>query len=247
MKELTLEELLLKASEEPEYRDAFYIKLLESNLYVMGGDGAVAGEEVEGEIALMEWISEEGEAAIPFFTSYELLEKTAGDQQVYLEINGAVLFSSAKENNFVMNPGFESSKMFYPDEIEMMLTTEFEPYDDEGPEFSEDIAIRPITNKRSVEMLKTLKSYFTHTKGVFRAYVAAMDEKGNEDESHLVIGVEIDENVAWDPIFKDTTAIILEKAPEKEIVDLFQIDPTQKEGMSAYFIHEMKPFYLRKG
>jgi len=246
MSERSLEDLLLLAAQEPEYRDAFYQKLLQSDLFVLGGEGANEGENVEEELSLQEWVSDEGERAIPFFTTYKHLEKAVGDGAVYLEINGAVLLASTVGNNMIMNPGFEASKMFYPDEIEMILTTEFDVDDDEGAEFSEDIAIRPITNKRSVEMLKTLKSYFATTPGIVRAYVAAMNEKENDDESHLVIGVDTDDDVEWDPLFRDMMAIILEKSPEKEIVDLFKLDTAQKEGMSAYFIHEMKPFYVRK-
>ncbi|RUM66486.1 MAG: hypothetical protein DSZ06_03145 [Sulfurospirillum sp.] len=246
MSQRSLEDLLLLAAQEPEYRDAFYQKLLQSDLYILGGEGASEGESVEDEISLQEWVSDEGERAIPFFTSYKLLEKAVGEGAVYLEIKGALLLASTVGNNLMMNPGFATSKMFYPDEIEMILTTEFDVDDDEGAEFSEDIAIRPITNKRSVEMLKALKSYFTNTKGVVRAYVAAMNEHENDDESHLVIGVDTDDDVAWEPLFRDMMAIVLEKSPQKEIVDLFKLDTTQKEGMSAYFIHEMKPFYLRK-
>jgi len=248
MSERSLEDLLLLAAQEPEYRDAFYQKLLQSNLYVIGGEGAKEGEMVEDEITLQEWVSDEGERAIPFFSSYKRLEEAVGDGVVYLEIKGATLLASTVGNNLMMNPGFATSKIFYPDEIEMILTTEFDVDDDEeGAEFSEDIALRAITNKRSVQMLKALKSYFANTPGVVRAYVAAMNERGNEDESHLVIGVDTDDDVEWDPLFRDMMAIVIEKSPQKEIVDLFKLDTSQKEGMSAYFIHEMKPFYLRKG
>lgn len=247
MSERSLEDLLLLAAQEPEYRDAFYHKLLQSELFVLGGEDAKEGENVEDEISLQEWVSDEGERAIPFFSSYKRLEEAVGDGAIYLQINGATLLASTVGNNLMMNPGFATSKIFYPDEIEMILTTEFDVDDDEGAEFSEDIAIRAITNKRSVQMLKALKSYFTNTPGVVRAYVAAMDEHENEDESHLVIGVDTDDDLEWDPLFRDMMAIVLEKSPEKEIVDLFKLDTSEKEGMSAYFIHEMKPFYLRKG
>ncbi len=246
MSDLKLEELLLIAAQEPEYRDKFYQQLLESDLFVLGGEDAKEGERPEDELSLLEWVSDEGESAIPFFTSYELLEKEVGDGAIYLAINGAVLLASVGDSNLVMNPGHASAKMFYPDEVAMILTTEFEDDDGEGAEFSEDVAIRPITNKRSVEMLKALKIYFNNTPAIFRAYVAAMNERGNEHEKHLVIGIDIDNEESWDSIQKDVMAIILEKAPDDETVDLFKLDTTQKEGMSAYFIHEMKPLYVRK-
>jgi hypothetical protein len=246
MSDLTLEELLFKAAQEPEYRDAFYEKLLESDLYVLGGDGVSDGDVADDELSLVEWTSEEGEKAIPFFSSYKLLEKSVGADQLYLELKGAVLLATIRDMNLVMNPGHEASKMFYPEEIEMILTTEFGYDDDGGAEFSEDVAIRPITNKRSVVMLKALKEYFNQNGSVVRAYVAAMDEHDNENEAHLVIGIDVDEDVDSQEIVKDAMNIILEKAPEDETVDIFKIDLTQKEGMSAYFIHEMKPFYIRK-
>jgi hypothetical protein len=246
MSDLKLEELLLKAAQEPEYRDAFYEKLLESDLFLLGGDGAVDGESADDELSLLEWTSEEGVKAIPFFSSYELLEKSVGSEQVYIELRGAVLLATVGDMNLVMNPGHEASKMFYPDEIEMILTTEFGYEDDGVAEFSEDVAIRPITNKRSVVMLKALKEYFDQNGSIVRAYVAAMDERENENEAHLVIGLDIDEDVNSQEIIKDAMNIILEKAPEDETVDIFKLDLDQKEGMSAYFVHEMKPFYLRK-
>jgi len=73
-----------------------------------------------------------------------------------------------------------------------------------------------------------------------------MDEHDNEDEAHLVVGIDVDEDIDSQEIVKDAMNIILEKAPEDETVDIFKIDLEQKEGMSAYFVHEMKPFYIRK-
>ncbi len=248
MSERSVEELLELATDQEEYRIAFYQKLLESDVYVLGGKGAKEGEVADGELSLMEWEDENGFRGIPFFTRLSMLQEAVGEKYLYLEINCAVLFASIKGLNAVMNPGFSDSKYFTADEIEMMLTTEFDELnaddEDDRPEFSEDIAIRPITKNRSVAMLKTIKAYLMKHPEVKRAYVAAMNEVGNEDESHLVIGIEMDGE--HQKLFEDIMKIVLKKGPDDEIVDLFRIDPAQKEGMSAYFIHEMKPFYKKR-
>jgi hypothetical protein len=247
MSERSLEELFLLAAEEVEYREAFYEKLLNSDIFVLGGEDASEGEVADGELSLLEWESEEGVRAIPFFTKYSYLEEAVGENHLYLQINAAILFASIAGSNAVMNPGFEESKMFSPEELEMILTTEFDSSDDEDEgraEFSEDVAIRPITKGRSVGMLKAIKEYFRNVPEVKRAYVAAMNHKTNEDESHLVIGVEVDGDEQ--EIFKDVMNIVLHQGPDDETVDLFKLDLNQKEGMSAYFIHEMKPFYIKK-
>ncbi len=244
--EKSIENLLVQASEEPEYREAFYEKLLASEVLVLGGDDANEGDNVEESesISLLEWESEEGIRAIPFFTSYELLEKAVGENHLYLPLQAAVLFATVPDMNLVMNPGFDASKMFAPEEIQMMLMTGFgEEEQEEGAEFSEDISLRPITSNRSVKMLKALKTLFSDNLAVKLAYVAEMAERDENNTLQLAIGIEIEGEEG--DIFSKASDIVLELA-ENESVDLFAIDREQKEGMSAYFIHEMKPFYVRK-
>ncbi len=244
--EKSIEQLLVQASEEPEYREAFYEKLLDLEVFVLGGDDAKEGEvvEEEGSISLLEWESAEGVRAIPFFTSYDLLAKAVGEEHLYLPIQAAVLFATVPDMNLVMNPGFDASKMFTSEEIEMMLTMGVEEdEDEEGAEFSEELTLKPITSKRSVGMLKALKTFFAKNPAVKLAYVAEMNERDANNTRQLAIGVEIEGEEG--DIFTKASDIVLELA-ENESVDLFKLDRKQKEGMSAYFIHEMKPFYIRK-
>jgi len=244
--EKSIEKLLVQASEEPEYREAFYEKLLASEVFVLGGEDATEGESVDesDSISLLEWESAEGVRAIPFFTSYDLLEKSVGENHLYLPLQAAVLFATVADMNLVMNPGFDASKMFMPEEIQMMLTTNFdEEYEEEGAEFSEDITLKAITSNRSVKMLKALKKLFLEEEVVKLAYVAEMDERDENDTLQLAIGIEIEGEEG--DIFSRASDIVLALA-ENESVDLFKIDREEKEGMSAYFLHEMKPFYVRK-
>jgi len=243
--EKSIEKLLVQASEEPEYREAFYEKLLASEVFVLGGDDASEGENIQESesISLLEWESEEGIRAIPFFTSYDLLAKAVGEDHLYLPLQGAVLFATVPDMNLVMNPGFDASKMFSPEEIQMMLMTGFGEEDEDGAEFSEDISLKPITSNRSVKMLKALKALFVDNPSVKLAYVAEMAKRDENNTLQLAIGVEIEGES--EELFSKASDIILELA-ENESVDLFAIDRKQKEGMSAYFIHEMKPFYVRK-
>ncbi len=246
--EKSIEELLVLASEEPEFREAFYEKLLESDVFVLGGDDAQVGEDINESdtLSLLEWESEEGVRAIPFFTKYEMLEKAVGSDHLYLPLRGDVLFATVPDMNLVMNPGFDASKMFTPQEIAMILNVDFNMADsgeDDGAEFSEDISLKPITSNRSVKMLKALKSLFEEEGNVKLAYVAEMAERDENNTLQLAIGVEVEGEEG--DLFSRISDIILELA-ENETVDLFKLDRKEKEGMSAYFIHEMKPFYIRK-
>ena len=245
--EKSIEALLIQASEEPEYREAFYEKLLESEVYVLGGEDAQAGEDIaESEtLSLLEWESEEGVRAIPFFTTYEFLEESVGADHLYLPLPGGVLFATVPDMNLVMNPGFDASKMFTPEEIQMVLTMQFGEEDegDDGAEFSEDLSLKPITSNRSVKMLKALKKLFVANKSVKLAYVAEMAQRDENNTLQLAIGIEVEGEEG--EVFSEASDIILELA-ENESVDLFKIDRKAKEGMSAYFLHEMKPFYIRK-
>jgi len=245
--EKSIEDLLVLASQEPAFREAFYEKLLESEVFVLGGEDATEGEDIsESEsISLMEWESEDGVRAVPFFTSYALLEKAVGPEHLYLPLRADILFATVADLNLVMNPGFDASKMFMSDEIRMILMTDFgvEDEGDEGVEFSEDLSLRALTSSRSVSMLKALKVLFKKEKNVKLAYVAEMSRRNENNTLELVIGVEVEGEEG--ELFSKVSDIILEKA-ENESVDLFKIDRKEKEGMSAYFIHEMKPFYIRK-
>ncbi len=244
--EKTIEELLLLAADEPEYRDAFYDKLLESEVLVLGGEDAKEGEDINDSdtLSLLEWESAEGVRAIPFFTSYDLLEKSVGDKHLYLPLQASVLFATVADMNLVMNPGFDASKMFTSDEVKMLLSMDFGARDEEeGAEFSEDISLKPITTNRSVKMLKALKKLFVKEESVKLAYVAEMAERDENNTMQLAIGIELEGDEK--DIFSRVSDVVLELA-ENEMVDIFKIDREEKEGMSAYFIHEMKPFYVRK-
>ncbi len=244
--EKTVEELLIQASQEPEYREAFYEKLLASEVLVLGGDDVKEGDSIEESetISLLEWESAEGIRAIPFFTSYDMLAKSVGESHLYLPLQAAVLFATVPDMNLVMNPGFDASKMFTPQEIEMMLTMDFsKSTEEEGAEFSEDISLKPISSNRSVKMLKALKALFQDYPEVKLAYVAEMAEKDENNTLQLAIGVDVEGDEK--DLFSKISDIILEMA-ENEMIDLFKLDRKEKEGMSAYFIHEMKPFYIKK-
>jgi len=246
--EKSVEDLLVLAAEEPEFREAFYEKLLESEVFVLGGDDAQEGDDVNESdtISLLEWESEEGILAVPFFTQYEMLEKAVGSDHLYLPLRADVLFATVADMNLVMNPGFDASKMFTSEEVQMMLTTELvdDASDEEGgAEFSEDISLTPITTNRSVKMLKALKKLFEAEGNVTLAYVAEMAEKDENDTMQLAIGVEVEGEEG--DLFSRISDIILDLA-ENETVDLFKLDRKEKEGMSAYFIHEMNPFYIKK-
>ena len=247
MDEKNIEQLLVLAADEPEYREAFYEKLLSLEVYVLGGDDASEGESIEDSetISLLEWESAEGERAIPFFTSYDLLEKSVGENHLYLPLQASVLFATVPDMNLVMNPGYDASKLFTPDEIQMILTTEFGEEDegDDGAEFSEDVSLKPISSNRSVKMLKALKKLFLEEQNVKLAYVAEIAERDENNTLQLAIGLEIDGEEG--DIFSKASDIVLDLA-ENETVDLFKINREEKEGMSAYFIHEMKPFYIKK-
>jgi hypothetical protein len=242
----SLEELLLLASDEVEYRDAFYEKLLESEVFVLGGEDAQEGEDIQEQetISLMEWESEDGLHAVPFFSSYDLLEEAVGADQLYIKIQTAVLFATVPEMNLVINPGFDASKLFTPEEVAMLLSYRFDEEEDgESAEYSEELSLHPLSSNRSVKMLKALKKFFVKHRQVKLAYVAEMGKKDENDTLQLAMGIEI-EGDAGD-IFSQISDIVLELA-ENESVDLFEIDRKAKEGMSAYFLHEMKPFYIRK-
>ncbi len=245
--EKSIEELLILASQEPEFREAFYEKLLDSEVFVLGGDDASEGVDIaeDDTLSLLEWESEEGIRAVPFFTKYEMLEKAVGADHLYLPLRGDILLATIPDMNLVMNPGFDASKMFTPEEIAMILNTDFNitEEEEEGAEFSEDISLKPITSNRSVKMLKALKALFEEKGNVKLAYVAEMAERDENNTLQLAIGVEVDGEEG--ELFSEISDIILELA-ENETVDLFKLDRKEKEGMSAYFIHEMKPFYIRK-
>ena len=218
-----------------------------SEVFVLGGEDANEGEDINDSesISLLEWESEEGVRAVPFFTQYALLEQAVGEEHLYLPLRADVLFATVADMNLVMNPGFDASKMFTSDEVQMILTTTFGEEDegDAGVEFSEDISLKPITSNRSVKMLKALKSLFEEKGNVKLAYVAEMAERDDNNTLQLAVGVEVEGDEG--ELFSQVSDIILELA-ENETVDLFKINREEKEGMSAYFIHEMKPFYIRK-
>ena len=117
-----LEEALKKAVKDPESRPDFYQALLNSTVYVVGRPEEGEGEDHVGHIQLKQWHQEDGNLALPFFPTLEILKATLGEEEPYLSIPVVDLFRLAKGAVLVFT-GKEGSKPFLPDEVEALLSS----------------------------------------------------------------------------------------------------------------------------
>jgi hypothetical protein len=114
-----LEEIFIKAANEPEARAGFYSMLTGSEVFVIPrGETPVAdGKLAPGtQLQLMSLRSGEQDYVV-FFTSQQKIAQALGDGTHFLAMAGIDLLRLTKGAHLIMNPGSPIGKPFLPDEV----------------------------------------------------------------------------------------------------------------------------------
>jgi hypothetical protein len=117
---MNLQKLLTQTQENYELIPFFIEQLLASDVYCL----AIQNQEEQIQFRVLE--TEEGEQAIPFFLSEELILQDLGHDAEYISLNTRKLFEMTLGATLVMNPTSELSKEFQPEDVKAILDIENE-------------------------------------------------------------------------------------------------------------------------
>lgn len=110
-----LEQLFIDTQKNYELIPDFIEKLLMSDVYCLG----VQSIDHTFQFRVLE--TEEGDKAIPFFLSLEIIQNDLGGDVEYMTINTRQFFEMTQGATLVLNPTSELSKEFQPEEIQAIL------------------------------------------------------------------------------------------------------------------------------
>ncbi|WP_347455917.1 enhanced serine sensitivity protein SseB C-terminal domain-containing protein [Acinetobacter sp. ANC 7454] len=253
--EKQLEELLVKASLEPNQRPVFLEQLLNADIYCIGfADRPVqqGGERVleEGsQVRLMHLQDEKGEPYLPFFLSLESLQKGIQEEQSYLRIPARSFFEMTLGASLVLNPFSEYGKEFVPQEIEALLQggygSKLESY--EYQEQTEVLLGQPAEYPH--EMVDQLCILLKTKPEVKNAYLAQMHDQKRDPEPTLLIGFETDQALdheSFQRLKNQIGHVAYDSLVRKRMVDLIHLDNADAtSALQHYLREETEAFYVR--
>jgi len=115
-----LQQLFTQTHENYELIPEFIDQLLASDIYCLGT------QDNDNKLQFRVLETPEGDQAIPFFLSEEIIHNDLGEDAEYVMINTRKLFEITEGAILVLNPTSELSKEFQPDEITAILSIDSE-------------------------------------------------------------------------------------------------------------------------
>ncbi|MCC3704046.1 enhanced serine sensitivity protein SseB [Rouxiella badensis] len=250
-----LERLLRLSVTQAAYRPAFYQKLLESTVWVLGDAGQEASEiqqdiSAGSELNLLHWEKQDGSSIIPVFSSVEVLERAVAgeseDEQSFVALPARILFEMTQGEELFLNPKSEYGKELYPSEITMLLNTGGLAAPAELTLDAESQLLIGQPEQYPSAMVDALTTLFSQKKPVRRAFLALIHDKAADPQPNLLVGVEADGTEAEvDALIREAGNVAAETSPDDSPVD-FCIVNEKERGLSHYLVSHTQPFYQRK-
>jgi SseB protein C-terminal domain/SseB protein N-terminal domain len=244
--ENTLEEALLKATQDPLFRPGFYEILIHSEIFlIQTGDVAEDNGPIEleeGDEFQLSTIEINGQEHIPIFSSSERIYEVIQEGYGYVTMNILDLIEMTNSKELVLNPGGEISKEFTKEEINFILTNspswETKPVGEKAPQK----VIIGEPEKYPHELTKKLSQLFITLKEVKRAWIANIMVPGEDEKPHSLVALEVSDNI--EEIVNNAANLSNNMDLIDPPVDYLQI--TGEGGLEDYFIEESQPFYTKK-
>jgi hypothetical protein len=234
------------AAEEPANRPDFYKTLLESTIYVIGESNGLSGEKTihAGEnISILNWEKNDGTPVIAFFSSLDALKTAINEQVSFLRLPTKSLFEITLGTTLVLNPTSAYSKEFHPSEIEMLLSDGVNRLPIQRVVKQDTNVLLGQPANYPSQLIDSLTTFFSKRPNVVSAYLALMHDQSTDEKPHLIIGIHSEGD--FEQIIRDAGVVAGDASPDGESVDMFHIIPDCNEGLSEYFLKEVKPFYMR--
>jgi hypothetical protein len=131
-----LEKLIRLDNKDPSYQGMLFEALLHADVYILASTEYVAnpnGPEQtpanedrppgvnDTHLAITLWEDSKGNAAIPFFSSVEVLQESIETEETYVQLGATELFELTMGTNLILNPVSDYSREFSLADIESIL------------------------------------------------------------------------------------------------------------------------------
>lgn len=241
----SLERALRLAATDPAARPDFYRELLEAEVFVIGDaqprpEGEWTAQEGES-ISLQHWTKGDGTVVLPFFSSLVALQRAVEHEVTYYQLPARALLEMTQGATLVLDPRSEYGKEFAPGEIAALLAGGL-THPAERRVVAEDTQVllaQPA--ERPEALIAGVRAFLDKRPAVRRAWLALMHIPSQDQEPHLVIGVEADGEVeTLLGEIGNVAADLSDSGP----VDLVQVRAGE-EGLSRYFLENVEAFFER--
>ncbi|RPD44549.1 enhanced serine sensitivity protein SseB [Hymenobacter sediminis] len=237
-----LEQLLMQAAVEPQFRSPFYQALLGEEVVVV----LAAREDQEpGEITPSEGMEVQLQALhdgkIAVFTAVERIFDNGAVPEgsvTYMRLRGHDFFTMVQGAECALNPFSAVGKLLAADEIQALLSGQL--FEAPNPQDMQVSLHQP--EPEPTELKESLREYSATQSHIRNVYLAEMRMQHNPQEARLLVAIDTEEQ---DPAFlQDLGPVIQGKIGEAQFVDLMLIDPTSEEPLIQYLL-QTPPVYQR--
>ncbi|MCC3160043.1 enhanced serine sensitivity protein SseB C-terminal domain-containing protein [Hymenobacter sp. 15J16-1T3B] len=238
-----LEQVLLLAAQDPQYRLAFYHELMQAELFVLTNapEGAEAGEVTVAEGTEVQ-LHVLHDGRLPIFSSIDrIFEGGAQQGEVsYLRVPAPGFFQMTQGADCVLNPFSPFGKLLVAPEIEDMVTGRIFNPPAEGQEAGPQAQLLPLPEPPA-GLASALREFCAQHAHIMVAYLAQVQIEGEEAPSRLLLafGVE-DENMD----FLQEMGPAIQEHLEQTAIDVARLSPDPNEPLTAFFTQQ-EPVYLR--
>ncbi len=240
-----LEELLLRAVNEPNLRPAFYQALLHEELLAVTllkeGD---AGGEVPLTPGMEIQLQVLNDGKIPLFSSAaRIFEGGLAPEGVsYIKVRGQDLLQMVQATDCVLNPFSPAGKLLSSQEMQELLTNDLlAPAD--GAAADQQIPVQigaPATPP--TELLAVLGEFCATRSFIEQAYLAELRPENSPEPPRLLLAFLTDDQQA--DFLQDLGPVIEGRLEGYQFVDMMVLNPTADEPLNQYFAQQ-EPFYRR--
>ena len=239
-----LEELLMRAVNEPNLRPAFYRALLQEDLLAVllhkegDADGEVPltpGMEIQLQVL--------NDGKIPLFSSAARIFEggNASEGVSYIRVRGQDLLHMVQATDCVLNPFSPAGKLLTSQEMQDLLASDLVSAADGPAPDQVPVQIGPPAESPTV-LLEALRAFCASRPVIEQAYLAELRLENSQELPRILLAFLTDNQEAG---FLQELGPVLEGRLEGyQFVDLMVLNPAADEPLNQYF-NLQKPFYQR--
>ncbi|MBT9392560.1 enhanced serine sensitivity protein SseB [Hymenobacter sp. NST-14] len=237
-----LEQLLMQAAVEPQFRSPFYQALLGEEVVVVM---AAKEDQEPGEITPTEGMEIQLQALhdgkIAVFTAVERIFDNGAVPEgsvTYMRLRGHDFFTMVQGAECALNPFSSVGKLLPADEIQALLAGQL--FEAPAPQDLQVSLHQP--EPEPTELYEGLRAYSATQDHIRKVYLTEMRMQNNPGQSRLLVAIDTEQQ---DPAFlQDLGPVIQGKIGESQFVDLMLIDPASEEPLIQYLL-TTEPVYSR--
>lgn len=239
-----LEKSLVNAATNPSARPQFFRDLLDADIYILnrGENNPNSADHSyrPGSKLRIQQLKKGDQFWLPIFSSLPRLQQFINSDTDYICMRARDFFEMTRGANIILNPNLAFGKEFLHQEIDQLLDGSiFSPGQTyTTPKDTQVLLGQPASYPS--ELVKALSNYFATNPLVNRAYLALVHYPETDEKPHLLIGIDVQDNL--ERVFGDAAMIASNILDKGELIDFICLDDS---GICQYLINKTKPFYQK--